>query len=1153
MKSSLRIGSWNIEGLAKHEHNTELIEYVKQFDIYSFCETWGHTKTMFDEFINGYKAFTNIRIKRKKRGRNSGGVTVFVRCSLVENGNVKQVFSEFKDCVVLLCKGCLFNKKNDIVMLFPYVSPEGSPIYNETDGINGIEILEDYLLQIVLRYPDASLLVAGDLNARCGSLQDTLSDDNIDHIFEGETAYENDYFEIYRKSKDLIQNLFGVSLIDLCKSFSIHIVNGRLHNDTDGEITCTANDGCSVVDYFIVSTNLFSDISDFEVGERSESVHFPLHCTFNFNMSKCNDTENDFSRSDEIFQRYTWKEDRKQQFVDNFKRLYIELKSRLIITIGNSLDESLNIIVNLYQNAAKCMISNSSRQKRIQEPWWDRQCAILKKQKYMSLKQFRRQSTTNNLTNYIEIRNKFKLLCHNKKSEFQCKNRNELVSSRKDMNLFWKTVKKFKPKKTEEADITCDQWFNHFKTLLYDGGIVGRLENLDNNNNNNNNDDSLLDDYFNEPFSMDELTSSVNKLKLGKAGGPDGILSEMIKSTCSIVAPVLLSLYNRILELGNFPEPWGKSVLCPLYKAGSLTDPNNFRGISLIDVLNKVLTGMMHNRLYMWAEENNKISEAQAGFRKGYSAIDNLFVLMSMGQKYLSKKGGRFYCIFIDFSKAFDRVDHLELFESLRRKGVTGKFMTLLVSMYSQLCSCVKLNNQSFTKYFSCNIGTRQGCKLSPILFSLFINDLIDDLKQSGVRGIHISNNGEEILAIAYADDFAEVSDSVRALQIQIDITSRFCDRTKMKVNLSKTKIIVFRNGGFLRDMEKWFFKGEEIQAVSSYKYMGLSVTPKLIWTRAKDTLAIQARKSIVSLLKLQNSIGYFEFVDLFKLFDTMVKPVLCYAAEIWGFEYSDIIENVQDRFCKKYLKLPAQTFHAFVRGECGRYPVFVDYVTRCIKYWIRLTRMDKDRYPYQCYKMLRNLDNVGRITWASKVRNILFRYGFGYVWIHENVGDVNIFLKAFKQRLIDCGIQEWRMKINDSSKARYYRYFIDALKTPNYIHYNIPLKFRIALSRLRCSVHSLRVETGRHNNIPYEERLCILCNRHAVEDELHFVLFCPAYSHLRLLYLPQLIDTYSDVTTFNNLMNSSQLETLNLSKFVYYAFKHRNEMTDAIVRSENE
>ena len=82
-------------------------------------------------------------------------------------------------------------------------------------------------------------------------------------------------------------------------------------------------------------------------------------------------------------------------------------------------------------------------------------------------------------------------------------------------------------------------------------------------------------------------------------------------------------------------------------------------------------------------------------------------------------------------------------------------------------------------------------------------------------------------------------------------------------------------------------------------------------------------------------------------------------------------------------------------------YPIFTDYYCKCVKYWISLTRMNNTRYPYHCYKMLRNLDNSGRTTWATKVKTILFKYGFGYVWVNENVGDEALFLKSFKQHLL--------------------------------------------------------------------------------------------------------------------------------------------------------
>ena len=109
---------------------------------------------------------------------------------------------------------------------------------------------------------------------------------------------------------------------------------------------------------------------------------------------------------------------------------------------------------------------------------------------------------------------------------------------------------------------------------------------------------------------------------------------------------------------------------------------------------------------------------------------------------------------------------------------------------------------------------------------------------------------------------------------------------------------------------------------------------------------------------------------------------------------------------------------------------------------------------------MILNLDESGRITWASKIRELLFRYGFGYVWLAEDVGDLNLFMKFFKQRLIDCSKQDCYAKIVFLGKTRHYRFIMSALKVENCVHYDIPLKFYF-LSKFKCSLHSLNVETG--------------------------------------------------------------------------------------------
>ena len=101
-------------------------------------------------------------------------------------------------------------------------------------------------------------------------------------------------------------------------------------------------------------------------------------------------------------------------------------------------------------------------------------------------------------------------------------------------------------------------------------------------------------------------------------------------------------------------------------------------------------------------------------------------------KKYLSKKSGRFYCLFVDLTKAFDSISHEKLINCLVKKRVGGNFLLLLVSVYNILCSCVKTSDNTCTDDFDCNIGTRQGCKVSPILFSLYINESAEQLRNEG-------------------------------------------------------------------------------------------------------------------------------------------------------------------------------------------------------------------------------------------------------------------------------------------------------------------------------------------------------------------------------------------------------------------------------------
>ena len=129
----------------------------------------------------------------------------------------------------------------------------------------------------------------------------------------------------------------------------------------------------------------------------------------------------------------------------------------------------------------------------------------------------------------------------------------------------------------------------------------------------------------------------------------------MFLSSSHIVVPYLLKLFNCIFSAGVFPELWSKAVIIPIYKKSNPHDADNYRGISLTSVFSKIFTGISNKRLTAWIDTQEIITDDQAGFRKGYSTVDNAFVLHSVIHRHLNKSK-KVYAAFIDFRKAFDSV-----------------------------------------------------------------------------------------------------------------------------------------------------------------------------------------------------------------------------------------------------------------------------------------------------------------------------------------------------------------------------------------------------------------------------------------------------------------------------------------------------------------
>ena len=192
--------------------------------------------------------------------------------------------------------------------------------------------------------------------------------------------------------------------------------------------------------------------------------------------------------------------------------------------------------------------------------------------------------------------------------------------------------------------------------------------------------------------------------------------------------------------------------------------------------------------------------------------------------------------------------------------------------------SCVRIEHR-LTEFFDCPVGLRQGCILSPILFSLFTNEIASTIEQQGTHGIQLLVGLMEIFLLLLADDIITISDTPIRLQNQPDVLSSTCKDLFLSINTDKTKTMVFRKGRFLGSHEKWNFDGKNLEADNEYTYLGHTFTTKMSVAKGVDVLAAKGKHACVECVRYVGRLSEMSKNCFFRIFDTQVQPVLLYSA----------------------------------------------------------------------------------------------------------------------------------------------------------------------------------------------------------------------------------------------------------------------------------
>lgn len=1125
--------NYNINGIGEKLYNSDFINCLNPYGVVCLTETFA-THDINPTHFPLYNVYNCHGNKLSKQGRRSGGVVVLVRKSL--DSYIKRIHVNTENVIVLKIDKNLLKSDKDIMYIAIYIPPYKSKYWNTVLTGKGIDLLEQCLHELYNSYNEFSILVNGDLNARTSNHNLNFSlMDNAD-----ETTVSLLCNQMARHSQDKDVNIFGLQLLDFCNIFDCFLLNGLSKRQYDDGYTFISDRGSSVVDYFIMSYDLFAKTETMRLKllDEEHSDHFPVELSvLVYDCDPYVDCSNSNARNSETVIKVVWQKEKESEFKESLRsRVNVEKYNSAFNSIEGNVNAAVSLFNDVVKSAAECMVKKCNISGIKKEPWFDNECKIAKRESRCKLRVYRRRKTSVDLHEYLEKKKVYTTLRKLKRRAYRRDKAEKLSNNIKNSADFWKEARPLGgSKNTLNNNISLDDWFHHFQSVFKqceDAVNNGPVFTLDKEQN--------KEHVLNMPISKDEVKLAIARLKNGKSGGLDGIVPEMLKCGDEESVDFLCTLFNKIFESGIYPSEWSQAIVVPIFKKGDTESPDNYRGISLINIACKCYTSILNKRLYSWMENEGLIVENQAGFRRSYSTTDQMFNLYSVIQKTLSRKGNKLYVAFIDFKKAFDSVNHDKLMEVAYNNGIKGKFLCALHVMYESLVSCVRINSE-YSDMFECPVGVRQGCVMSPTLFSLFINQLANHINDTGVHGVQLLPNMLELFLLLFADDVALLSTSPRGLQAQLNSLKLCCDNLKLTVNKNKTKVMVFRKGGFLGDREKWFYENERLEVVNSYCYLGFNFSTMLSFDIGTSHLVAKGKKAANFVCRLFQNCKEMSASTFFKIFDSKVVPILLYSSEIWGYQRLDTVERVHMLACKRFLGVPLKTHNKMVYSELGRYPLYINSSVKSIKYWFKILHMEPHRLPKQAYSMLLSLDGNGKRNWVTCIRELLISLGFEYVWRDQGVLNSGGFLKALRQRMIDKFTQEWSIVVRNKDRYASYSDITRTFGKAAYIDFMDIYCFRVAFSQIRLGVLPINNNMNRYGN-NMNDSMCPFCFGQA-EDERHFLVICPVYNHLRMRFFNNV--DYHDVSEM--LDGNDVLVSRNVSKYVFHAMKFRKQVLDEL------
>ena len=400
------------------------------------------------------------------------------------------------------------------------------------------------------------------------------------------------------------------------------------------------------------------------------------------------------------------------------------------------------------------------------------------------------------------------------------------------------------------------------------------------------------------PVDEDFVINMISNLDDSKATGADDISIKFLKEGNPEIAVWITQFINLSFNTGVYPDDWKHAKICPIFKKGDRNICCNYRPISILNAASKLIERVAHKQLYEYIVQHNLLNKAQFGFRPGHSTGA---AVGSMADDWLHAIdiGRIIAALFVDLKRAFDTVDPPVLLTKLKRKGASDLALRWFKSYLNNRKQQVEIRGATSNSK-NLSLGVPQGSILGPLLFLIYIDDVVDSIKNGNV-----TMYADDTTLYVSGTSFNEIQ---TMLQEDVNSLSQWIKDNKLTLNVDKTKLMIIGSKQRLRSCENTsiniFYDGNPIERCTKIKCLGVIIDENILWHNHVDFVC---KKVFAGLAVLRRIRPFVDNCTLKLLYMCIVQSQMDYCCEVWGNRFNmhtERITKLQKKGCKTYSRM---------------------------------------------------------------------------------------------------------------------------------------------------------------------------------------------------------------------------------------------------------